>query len=238
MIGLGTLVNTGSAIVAGLAGNLIGKLFKPEQQDSLIKACGISVLFLGIAGAMEGMLTADGAAIKSGNSMMIVICIVLGTLIGELLHIERGFENFGEWLKRKTGNAADKNFVNAFVSATFTVCIGAMTIVGSIQDGMMGDPTTLYIKSILDFIIIAIISSTLGKGALFSAIPILVIEGGITLLAGLIAPVMTETALAFLSMVGSILIFCVGLNLVFGKGIRVANMLPAVVLAVAAAFIR
>jgi len=237
MIGLGTLANTAAAIGGGLAGNLVGKLFKAEQQDSIVKSCGVSVLFLGTAGALEGMLSVDGGMLKSGKSMMVVICIVLGTILGELLHIERGFERFGEWLKQKTGNAADKNFVNAFVSATLTTCIGAMTIVGSIQDGISGDPTTLLVKSVLDLLIIAIISSSLGKGAAFAALPILVLEGSITVLARLLSPLMTDLALAYISMIGSILIFCVGLNLVFGKGIRVANMLPAVILAVAAAFL-
>ena len=112
-----------------------------------------------------------------------------------------------------------------------------MAIVGAIQDGLSGDYSTLAVKSVLDFIIIAVMTSSLGKGAAFSAIPILLLEGSITLLARLVAPVITPLAAAYLSLIGSVLIFCVGVNLVWGKKVRVANMLPAVILAVIAAYI-
>lgn len=157
--------------------------------------------------------------------------------IGELIGIEKFFVRFGEWLKVRTGNSGDATFVNAFVTASLTLCIGAMAIVGAIQDGVTGDYSTLAVKSVLDLIIVAVMTTSLGKGAAFSAIPILLFEGSITLLARLIAPVMTEMAVAYLSLIGSVLIFCVGLNLVFGQKLRVANMLPAVVLAVVAAYL-
>lgn len=237
MIGLGTIINTASIAAAGLAGHLFGKLFNSERQDALIKVCGISVMFIGTAGAMEGMLHVEGNSLVSGRSMFIVLCLAIGTVIGELLNIEDRFERFGEWLKAKTGNAKDKRFVEAFVTASLTVCIGAMAIVGSIQDGILGDYSTLAVKSLLDFIIVAVMCSSMGKGAAFSAIPVFVLQGSVTLLARLIEPIMTETAISSLSTVGSILIFCVGLNLVWGKKIRIANMLPAVVLAVLAEYL-
>ena len=145
-------------------------------------------------------------------------------------------ERFGEWLKKETGNAGDSGFVNAFVTASLTVCIGAMAIVGAIQDGILGDYSTLAVKSVLDFIIIAVMTSSMGKGCAFSAIPVFLFEGSVTLLARLLSPVMTELAISYLSLISSVLIFCVGLNLVFGKKTRVANMLPAVLLAVLAAY--
>ena len=237
MIGLGTIINVAAIVAGGLTGHFTGKLFREEQQESLTKACGISVLFIAISGAMQGMLEIDGGRLVSGKSMMVVLCLAIGTVFGELLGIENGFERFGEWLKEKTGNSGDKQFVNAFVTASLTVCIGAMAIVGAIQDGIMGDYSTLAVKSVLDFIIIAVMTSSLGKGSAFSAIPILIFEGSITLLARLIAPFMTDLAVAYLSLVGSVLIFCVGVNLVWGKKIRVANMLPAVLLAVLAAYL-
>ena len=237
MIGLGTIINVAAIVAGGLTGHFTGKLFREEQQESLTKACGISVLFIAIAGAMQGMLEIDGGRLVSGKSMLVVLCLAIGTVFGELLGIENGFERFGEWLKEKTGNSGDKQFVNAFVTASLTVCIGAMAIVGAIQDGIMGDYSTLAVKSVLDFIIIAVMTSSLGKGSAFSAIPILIFEGSITLLARLIAPFMTDLAVAYLSLVGSVLIFCVGVNLVWGKKIRVANMLPAVLLAVLAAYL-
>ena len=140
-------------------------------------------------------------------------------------------------MKNKTGNSGDKQFVNAFVTASLTVCIGAMAIVGAIQDGILGDYSTLAVKAVLDLIIVAVMTSSLGKGSAFSAIPVFIFEGSVTLLARLVAPVMTDTAIAYLSLIGSILIFCVGINLVWEKRIRVANMLPAVVLAVLAAYL-
>lgn len=237
MTGLGTIINSISIVAGGLIGHFTGKLFKSEQQESLNKACGVSVLFIGIAGAMEGMLKINGSEISSGKSMLVVLCLALGTILGELIGIENGFEQFGEWLKKKTGNSGDASFVNAFVTASLTVSIGAMAIVGAIQDGLTGDYSTLVVKSVLDFIIIVVMTSSMGKGAMFSAIPVFAFEGCITLLAQLVSPVMTQTAIAYLSLIGSVLIFCVGVNLVWGKKLSVANMLPAVVLAVLAAYL-
>lgn len=237
MLGLGTIINTAAVIAGGVIGHFTGNLFKEKQQEALQKACGISVLFIAVAGAMEGMLSIDGGAIISGKAMLVVLCVALGTAIGELIDIEAGFERFGEKLKQKTGNSDDASFVNAFVTASLTVCIGAMAIVGAIQDGVSGDYSTLAVKSVLDFIIVVVITSSMGKGAVFSAIPVFLLEGLITLLARLISPVMTEAAIGYLSLVGSVLIFCVGVNLVWGKQVRVANMLPAVVLAVIAAYL-
>ncbi|MDD7612026.1 MAG: DUF554 domain-containing protein [Spirochaetales bacterium] len=237
MIGLGTIINSVAIIAGGLIGHFSGKLFKEENQDSLTKVCGISVLFIAISDAMQGMLNIDSGKILSGKAMLIVLTLSIGTIIGELCGIERGFEHFGGWLKIKTGNGNDNQFVNAFVTASLTVCIGAMAIVGAIQDGINGDFSTLAVKSVLDLIIIAVMTSSLGKGCVFSAIPVFVFEGLITLLAHLISPLMTELAISYLSLVGSILIFCVGVNLVWGKKIRVANMLPAVILAVIAAYL-
>ena len=237
MIGLGTLINGGAVVAGGIIGHFTGKLFKPEQQDALNKTCGVSVLFIAIAGAMQGMMSIDGGRLVSGKSMLVVLCLAIGTVAGELIGIEKGFERFGEWLKRKTGNSRDKEFVNAFVTASLTVCIGAMAIVGAIQDGIKGDFSTLAVKSVLDFIIIMVMTSSLGKGSAFSAIPIVIFEGSVTLLARLISPVMTDLAIAYLSLIGSVLIFCVGVNLVWGKTLRVANMLPAVLLAVGAAYL-
>ena len=237
MIGLGTVINSVCIAVGGVTGLFAGKLFKKEQQESLNKACGISVIFIAIAGAMEGMLKISGSEIISGKSMLVVLCLALGTVIGELIGIENGFECFGRWLKKKTGNSSDTGFVNAFVTASLTVSIGAMAIVGAIQDGLSGDFSTLAVKSVLDLIIIAVMTSSMGKGAIFSAIPVFVFEGCITLLAKLVSPVMTDTAVAYLSLIGSVLIFCIGVNLVWGEKLKVANMLPAVLLAIGAAYL-
>ena len=237
MAGLGTIINGAAIVAGGLVGHFAGKLIREEQQDSLTKACGVSVLFIAVAGAMQGMLKIDAGELVSGKSMLVVLCLALGTLAGEIARIEDRFEQFGEWLKAKTGNSGDAAFVGAFVTASLTVCIGAMAIVGSIQDGILGDYSTLAVKSVLDFIIIIVMTSSMGKGAAFSAIPVVLFEGGVTLLARVISPVMTPLAISYLSLVGSVLIFCVGVNLVWGKKLRVANMLPAVLFAVLAAYL-
>ena len=150
MFGLGTVINTIAVIIGGIIGLFFGGFLKERHQETLIHACGVSTMFIALAGAMEGMLTVSDGKLSSGYAMLIVICLVLGGLIGELVNIEGWFERFGEWLKQKTGNAKDAGFVDSFLTASFTVCIGAMAIVGSIQDGISGDYTTLAIKAILD----------------------------------------------------------------------------------------
>lgn len=232
---IGTLVNTAGIVAGGLCGHLFGKALKNRHQETLTMACGVSTLFIGVAGAMQQML--HNEAMPGGGAMLVVACLALGGLIGELINIERGFEAFGEWLKVRTGNARDQGFVNGFVTASLTVCIGAMAIVGAIQDGLTGDWSTLGAKAILDLIIVMVMTCSLGKGCVFSAIPVLVWEGLLTLLADALKPIMTDLAMGYLSLVGNVLIFCVGLNLVWGKRIRVANLLPAVVLAILAAYL-
>lgn len=237
MTGMGTVINTGAILIGGGLGLAFGRFMKESMQDTLCKTCGVATMFLAIAGAMEGMLSVEEAGLVSGGSMLIIGCLALGALIGELLDLEGAFERFGQWLKIKSGNARDKGFVDAFVTASLTVCIGAMAIVGSIQDGIRGDYSVLTAKAVLDLIIIMVMTCSMGKGCIFSAIPVALFQGSITILAGLIRPLMTDGALANLSLIGSILIFCVGVNLVWGKKLKVANMLPAVFLAAAAAFV-
>ena len=237
MNGLGTIINMAAIVAGGLLGLLFGRFIGERHRDSLCKACGLAVIFIGAAGALKGMFSVVDGKIVYGGDFLIIGCLSLGALMGELINIEGGFEKFGAWLKQKTHSTKDGQFIEGFVSASFTVCIGAMAIVGSINDGLYGDYTILAAKSVLDFIIIMVMAASLGKGTIFSAIPVALLQGGVTALSLLIRPIMTETALLYLSVVGNILIFCVGINLVFGKKIRVANLLPAIILAVACAFI-
>ena len=231
----GTIINTAAILAGGVCGHFFGKLLKDRHQETLTMACGVGTLFIGISGAMNYMLHND--LFPGGGSMLVVACLALGGLIGEMINIERWLERFGEWLKVKTGNSKDSQFVNGFLTASLTVCIGAMAIVGAIQDGISGDWSTLGAKSILDLVIVMVMTSSLGKGCVFSAIPVFLWEGTVTLMATVIRPIMTDTAMGYLSLVGNVLIFCVGINLIWGKKIRVANLLPAVILAVIAAFL-
>lgn len=168
---------------------------------------------------------------------MMVVSLAVGAIIGELFNIEGKFETFGEWLKQKTGNAKDLSFVNAFVTCSLTICIGAMAVVGSIEDGMYANHSILFAKAIMNSVIVLVMASSMGRGTIFSAIPVFILQGCITLLARLIKPIMTDNAMANLSLVGSALIFCVGVNLFWGKKVRVANLLPALVIAVIWAFL-
>lgn len=234
MPGLGTIVNAAAIIAGGLFGLLCGKLMKPRIQESLTMACGVCVIFLGTAGAMEKMLTASAdGTLASGGTMMLIASLVLGALIGEIINIEAAMERFGAWLKKVSRSEGDGGFVNA----SLTVCIGAMAVVGSIQDGILHDHSTLFAKAVLDLIIVMVMTAASGKGCIFSAVPVAIFQGSITALSGLLQPVMTQRALDNLSLCGSIMIFCVGVNLVWGKKFRVANMLPGLVLAVACAFL-
>lgn len=237
MAGLGTIINSIAIIIGGIFGVLFGKLINERIRNTLCIACGICVMFIGLSGALEGLLEVTDGSVVSRNSMLLVGCLCIGAFIGELINIEDAFEKFGEWLKHKTGNAKDAKFVDGFVSASLTVCIGAMAIVGSLKDGIEGDITILVTKSILDLIIILVMAGSQGVGCIFSAIPVAVFQGSVTALSSLIKPIMTPLALSNLSFVGSVLIFCVGINLVFGKKVRVANLLPAVVVAVISAFL-
>ncbi|MGN1006087.1 MAG: DUF554 family protein, partial [Aristaeellaceae bacterium] len=182
MIGLGTILNVGGIVIGGLLGRFCGRFLKERYQDTLNMACGVSVLFIGMAGALQGMLSIQDGALSSGRSMLVVACLALGALLGELLNLEDKFERFGAWLKLRTGNSGEKGFVDAFVTASLTVSIGAMAIVGSIQDGIFGDSSILATKAVLDLIIILVMTCSMGKGCIFSAIPVGCFQGAMTLL--------------------------------------------------------
>lgn len=237
MHGLGTIVNVAAIVVGGLAGLLGGRRIPERLQKTLMSAMGVSVLFVGVSGALSQMLRAEGGALTVQGTMMMILSLAVGAVLGELLDLEDRMERFGAWLKVKTKSESDGGFIGAFVTASLTVCIGAMAIVGSIQDGILGDHATLFAKAVLDLVIIMVMTASMGKGCIFSAIPVFVLEGAVTLLAQLLAPALTELAVSYLSLIGSILIFCVGVNLVWSKLLRVANMLPTIIFAIAFSYL-
>jgi len=236
MRGLGTIYNVAGILLGGTIGMLFGKCIRPQMQKTLLQAVGICVMFLGIAGCMEEIFAVTPDGLQSGGTMMMIASFSIGALLGEWLDLEDKLERFGAYLKKKTGSEGDSSFVTGFVTASLTVCIGAMAVVGAIQDGISGDHSVLLAKAVLDMIIIAVMAASMGKGCLFSALPVAMLQGLITLIAIWLEPVMTEQALSNLSLTGSILIFCVGVNLIWGKQFRVANMLPAIVVAVVCSF--
>ncbi len=232
MIGIGTIINVAGILCGGLLGLAFGKRLPERFQSILIQSASICVLFLGIGGCMEKMLQITQDGLASSGSIMMILCFVLGSVVGELINIDRRLEQFGVWLKEKTGSGGDTSFVDAFATSSLTVCIGAMAVVGAVQDGIYGNYSILAAKAVLDLIIILVMTASIGKGCIFSAIPVGVFQGLVTLLAVFVEPFLTEPALANLSLTGSIMIFCIGVNLIWNMKIRVANMLPTLLFAV------
>lgn len=236
MPGLGTLINVACIIGGGLVGLVASSFVTKRLQDALMKSCGACVMFVGMAGALEKMLTASATAdgsitLGSTGSMVLVGSMAVGAAIGEALDIDGRFEGLGTWLRDRTGSQGDSSFVDGFVTASLTVCIGAMAIVGSIQDGLTGDWSMLALKGVMDAIIVCAMTASMGRGCVFAALPVGVFQGLMTALATLLQPIITNAALANLSLVGSVLIFCVGVNLIWPHTFKPANMLPALVIA-------
>ena len=233
MIGTGTIANVLAIVIGGCIGMLAKGGLKAHYQEGILKAVGLAVLFIGASGALVGMLTVKNGTLVSagvGDTLAMVLALALGALAGEFIDLDRRMEQLGAWLKAKADRGGDSQFIQGFVTASLTVCIGAMAIVGSIQDGLTGNAATLYTKSILDFMLVMIFASIYGKGTIFSALPVGVLQGAVTLLAGLVAPVFSGSVIDNLSFLGNMLIFCVGVNLCFGTKFKVANLLPALVL--------
>lgn len=232
MIGLGTVINIIAIFLGGLSGIILKKVLLKRHQVTMLKACGIAVMTFGIGGAMEKMLTIQNGSIYCGKTMMIIICLSLGAFLGEMFKIEENFEKFGMYIKKKSGNVKEKGFVDAFVNTSLAVAIGAMAIVGAIEDGALADITILKAKSVLDFVLVMVFTASLGKGAIFSFIPVAILQGTITIFASFLKPMLTDLMLTNISLIGSILIFAIGINLTIEKKIKVANLLPAILVAI------
>lgn len=227
MIGLGTLLNTGAVIAGGLIGLLIKNGLKQGLQDSLMRACGVATIFIGIGGTLSKMLVLHNGAFETQKTMLLILSLVLGTALGELLQLEEKMDGLGEKIKKAVKRDDDSRFVEGFVSVSLIICVGAMAIVGAIQDGISGNFSMLAAKAILDAIIVMVFASTYGIGAVFSALPLLVYQGLLTVIAALCGAFVSDAIINDLSYIGSALIFCVGVNIAFGKRFRVGNMLPA-----------
>ena len=234
---MGTLINALAIIAGGLLGLLAGKLIPEKVSETVLKANGAAVIALGLAGVMKQMLVIQEGALEIQGTFNMILSLCLGALIGEWIDLETELERFGAWLKQKTGSSGDTRFTDAFLTASLTVCIGAMAIVGAIEDGMHGNPSILISKAILDFMIILLMSASMGKGCLFSFVPVVILQGTVTLLASGMRGLFTDAALAGLSLTGNVIISLVGVNLLFGKTIRTANLLPGILLSVLFTFL-
>lgn len=222
---IGTIVNAAAIIAGGLAGMLAKKGIPAYLDDALHKAMGLAIIVIGMNGVICNMISVNaGGTLSSSGELLLVFSMVIGVIIGELLRIDDRLNGLGEMVETRfhlTGFAA------SFVSGTLIYCVGAMAIIGSINDGLRGDPSVLFVKSTLDGITSIVLSATMGPGVLFSSIPVFVYQGAITLLAGFLEPVLQGELLRQICAVGYLLVACIGVNFLGKFRIKTANLLPA-----------
>ena len=230
MIGLGTLINTAAVIVGGGLGLLLKNGVAKRFENILMQALGLATLFIGAGGVLKYMLVVENGVLNTQGTMLLIFSLVIGAILGQWIDIESKMERLGEKLKAATKIKNDNRFVEGFVTTSLIICVGAMAIVGSMQDGLTGDYSMLLTKSLLDFALVVILAAAYGVGVIFSAIPIFLYQGAITLIAALFGSVISDSLIADLSFVGNALIFCVGVNLVREKTFKVGNMLPALLI--------
>lgn len=239
MRGIGTLINCGAIISGSILGVLLKNELPKRFEKTVFSAVGLAVMFIGISGALSGLFVINDGALETRYTLLMVLSLILGSVLGELINIEKWLTNQGDMIKKRLPRRLQSNtFVDGFVTASMLFCVGAMAIVGSLEEGLTGDYSTLSAKSVLDGISALLFASTLGIGVAFSAIPLLIYQGLITLLAQGISPYLSNELILQISCVGSILIFAIGINMIFGKKINVGNLLPAIIFPIIFALIK
>ena len=216
-------MNTGAVVVGSLLGVVIGKRLPDRIKTIVMQALGLSVILIGLQMALSGT-----------RPLLVIGSLLLGAVTGELLDIEGRIAAMGEWLKRRF-RSESPTFVQGFVTASVLYCTGAMVIVGAIRDGTVGDPSILYIKSLLDGVASIAFASSLGSGVAFSALSVFVIQGSITLLASKLAFLQGPGVIEAVTATGGLLILGIGINILEIKQIRVGNLVPALAYAILAA---
>jgi len=220
----GTLVNVGAVIAGSLLGLVIHKQMPEKITKLVFQAIGLFTLFLGFT--MAG---------KTSNYLILIFSLVIGSIIGELLNIEKQINKLSDWIKAKSGSSNAK-FSEGFLTSFLLFCMGSMTILGAIEEGMGGSSDLLLAKSILDGFSSIALSAAMGIGVLFSAIPLLIYQGGLTLFAGYLQDYLTTPMINELSAVGGIILIGLGINVLEIKQIRVINMIPALLVAIVLAW--
>jgi uncharacterized membrane protein YqgA involved in biofilm formation len=205
----GTLVNCAAVIAGGTIGLIFKKGIKETYTESINKSLGVAVTVIGLNGVITNMVSYEGGKLTSSGELLLVIFLVLGTLIGELMRLD---DRFNSLSNKIDGKFRSGGFASGFVNGTLLFCVGAMTIIGSINDGLLGDSSVLFVKSALDFTAAIIFGATLGFGVIFTCIPMLIYQGGITLLAGTLSSLLQGELLEQVCMVGYAIIVAVGLN--------------------------
>ena len=215
---IGAIVNTLAAVVGGLLGSLLKKGIPERFADLVQKGLALCVLYIGIKGSLVGT-----------NTLVTILSLVLGAILGELLNIDGAIERLGAWAQRKLSKGGSR-LGEGFVTASLLFCVGSMAVVGSLQSGLTGNHETIFTKSMLDFVSAIILASTLGLGVCLSGIFVLVYQGAIVLLARWAAPILSDYVVAEMSCAGSLLIVALGLNMLGITKLKVANLLPAMFL--------
>ena len=224
MILKGTLVNVIAIIAGALVGRYLGHLLPEKMRRTIMAGLGLAVIVIGMK-----------LALQTEQPLIVIGSLLFGGIIGELLSIEARLENWGHRLQDRFKDAG--NVAEAFVTASLLYCIGAMAIMGSIQDGLGGEPTILYAKSALDAIASIALASTLGIGVIFSVIPVLVYQGAITLAAGSAQRFLTDAVISEMNAVGGLLILAIGLDILGIKRLPIGNLLPGIFVAAALVWI-
>jgi len=222
---LGNYVNTAAIVIGCLLGLLVHKGLKEAYKDIIMQAIGLSVLFIGAAVAIGGLLDPDSEAV------LFIISLVIGGAVGEVIGIEKSLEKLGMLLQKKVGSG-ENNIAQGFVTASLIFCVGTMAIIGSLESGLRGNYDILFAKSVLDGITSMILATTLGIGVIFSAGAVFIYQGAIILFAGSLEPLLTIQVIREISIIGGILIFGIGLNMLEIIKIKTANLLPAIIVPV------
>jgi len=225
MIGLGTAANVAGILACSLLGLLLGQGIKDKYREIVMQAIALCVGVIGLQ-----------MALKTQNIMIDIVSMVVGSILGEYLDIEGKLNTFGKFLGnkfagKKAGAGAQDKFVEGFVSTSLIFCVGAMAIVGSLQDGLKGDPSILYAKSLMDGTGSVVFGANFGLGVAFSALSVGIYQGALTILASWVGPYLTEFVIGEISSVGGLLILAISINMFNVIKLRIGNMLPAMFVA-------
>lgn len=225
--GIGTIVNVAAVALGCTVGLLFKKLVTEKMQTALTSALSLATFSVGLTGVISnGVRLADGL-LSSQYILLMIVSMVIGTAIGTAIDIEKRLDSFGEFCQKKLSRGSSSTFAQGFVTASLVFCVGSMSIMGALNDGIKNDPNILFAKSALDGIISIVFASTLGAGTLLSIATLIVYQGSITLCASLVAPYLTEEVVMQMSFIGNILIMGIGLNFVYKPKFKVGNMLPS-----------
>jgi len=223
---LGTIVNFIAIIFGGLLGLFFGKNFPDRLKNTTIQGIALAVMVIGLQ-----------MALQTNNVLIVILSLVLGGIIGEWINIELQLNKLGKLLETKLSKNGEGNFAKAFVTASLVYCVGAMAIVGALEDGLNGNPSILFAKSALDGVSAIVFASSMGVGVVFSALPVLFYQGLISLFAGLLQGLLSDPVIVEMSAVGGLLIFGIAINMLGIKDIKVGNLLPGIFVAIPLFFV-